>query len=69
MNDILVSGAAVAAVITVVTLFLKHLREERTSRDAAQLKFLETLAKLSVPITELTLEVRMLREGHDKSIP
>lgn len=66
MTDFLLKLAvavpAAVAVIVVVMMFLKHLREERVSRDTAQAKFLATLAKLSEPITELTIEVRMLRE-------
>lgn len=63
--DLAVAAPAAAAVIAVVMLFLKHLREERMSRDSAQAKFLGTLAKLSEPISELTTEVRMLRDRHD----
>lgn len=66
MNDFFTELAkaspAAAAVVIVVMLFLKHLREERKSRDTAQTKFLDTLARLSEPITELTTEVRMLRD-------
>lgn len=66
--DLAVTAPAAAATILVVVLFLKHLREERKSRDAAQEKFLDTMRKLSEPITELTLEVRSLREAHDRSL-
>ena len=61
-----VEAIAAAAVIFCVVLFLKFLREERKSRDLMQEKFLATLARLSEPITELTLEVRSLRESHDR---
>ncbi len=60
--DLAVAAPAAAAVIIVVMLFLKHLRQERVSRDKAQERFLAAIEKLSVPITELTVEVRMLRD-------
>lgn len=69
LGRLLVEGIAAAAVIICVMLFLKYLREERKSRDKAQERFLAAIEKLSVPITELTLEVRMLRDQHDKSLP
>ena len=66
MNDLLtqliVAVPAAVAVILTVVLFLRHLREERKSRDESQAKLLETIGKLSEPITELTIEVRLLRE-------
>jgi hypothetical protein len=68
LTNLAVAIPAAVAVIVVVVLFLKFLRDERKSRDAAQTKFLDTLAKLSVPITELTLEVRSLREAHDRTL-
>ena len=64
IEKIAVAAPAAAAVIVVVWLFLKHLREERVSRDTAQTKFLSTLEKLSAPISELVVEVRLLREDH-----
>lgn len=65
MTALIGAAPAAVAVIVVVALFLKHLRQERTSRDATQTKFLNTLARLSEPITELTTEVRLLRERQD----
>lgn len=62
VEKLAVSVPAAVAVILVVVLFLKHLREERKSRDKAQSQFLTTLEKLSEPITELVVEVRLLRE-------
>lgn len=62
MEKIAVAAPAAAAVIVVVWLFLKHLREERVSRDTTQAKFLSTMDKLSAPIAELVIEVRLLRE-------
>lgn len=63
IEKLAVAAPAAGAVIVVVWLFLKHLREERRSRDAAQAKFLGTMEKLSAPITELVIEVRLLREA------
>jgi hypothetical protein len=54
--------SAVAVIITVV-VFLRHMTEDRRSRDAAQQRFLNAMEKLSVPIQELTIEVRLLRES------
>ena len=69
MNDLfeklVVAVPSAAAVIIVVVLFLRHLRDERKSRDAAQAKFLDTLRTLSEPIAELTTEVRLLRDRQD----
>lgn len=62
LEKIAVAAPAAAAVIVVVWLFLKHLREERVSRDTTQAKFLGTMDKLSAPIAELVVEVRLLRE-------
>lgn len=62
IEKLAVAAPAAAAVIVVVWLFLKHLREERRSRDTTQAKFLGAMEKLSVPITELVIEVRLLRE-------
>lgn len=71
MSDLLerlaVAIPAAMAVIVVVVLFLKHLRGERVSRDAAQTRFLDTMARLAEPITELTTEVRMLRDRQDSA--
>lgn len=65
LSELAVAVPSAAAVIVVVMMFLKHLRQERESRDTAQSKFLATLAKLSEPITELTTEVRLLRDRAD----
>ncbi len=62
--QLIVAIPAAVAVIVCVVLFLKHMREERVSRDTAQTRFLEVLERLSEPIAELTIEVRMLREQH-----
>lgn len=67
MTDLLLNLAisvpsAVAVIITVV-VFLRHMTEDRRSRDAAQQRFLNAMEKLSVPIQELTIEVRLLRES------
>jgi len=62
MSELIVAVPAAAAVIFVVTLFLRHLREERASRDAAQTKFLDSMNRLSEPLTQLITEVRLLRE-------
>jgi hypothetical protein len=67
MTDLLLNLAisvpsAVAVIITVL-VFLRHMTEDRRSRDAAQQRFLNTMEKLSVPIQELTIEVRLLRES------
>lgn len=62
--DLAVAAPAAGAVIVVVMLFLKHLRQERESRDTAQTKFLNAMSKLSEPITELIVEVKLLREQH-----
>ena len=44
--------------------FMEAVRTERSSRDNAQKEFAETIGKLSIPIQELTIEVRMLRDRH-----
>lgn len=67
MTDLLLNLAisvpsAVAVIITVL-VFLRHMTEDRRSRDAAQQRFLNAMEKLSVPIQELTIEVRLLRES------
>lgn len=62
LDKLAVAVPAAVAVIVVVMLFLKHLREERRSRDKVQSQFLTTIEKLSEPITELVVEVRLLRE-------
>jgi len=62
LTQLIVAVPAAVAVILTVVLFLRHLREERKSRDESQAKLLETIGKLSEPITELTIEVRLLRE-------
>lgn len=62
LTQLIVSAPTAAAVIVVVMLFLKHQREERISRDTAQAKFLSAIESLAEPITELTIEVRLLRE-------
>jgi len=67
MTDLLLNLAisvpsAVAVIITVL-VFLRHMTEDRRSRDAAQQRFLNVMEKLSVPIQELTIEVRLLRES------
>lgn len=60
LTELAVAVPSAAAVIVVVVLFLKHLRAERESRDAAQLKFLDSIEHLAGPIRELTTEVRLL---------
>ena len=67
LKDMSVAAPAAAATIFCVVLFLRHLREERKSRDETQSKFLVTMEKLSAPITELTIEVRLLREQHSRA--
>ena len=67
LEKLAVSAPAAFAVIAVVVLFLRHLREERKSRDTAQAKFLNTMEKLSEPIAELVVEVRLLRDQHPQS--
>jgi hypothetical protein len=61
--NLAISVPSAVAVIITVLVFLRHMTEDRRSRDAAQQRFLNAMEKLSVPIQELTIEVRLLRES------
>ena len=65
LTQLVVAVPAAVSVIVVVVVFLKHQREERKSRDTMQTKWLNAIEKLAVPISELTIEVRLLRDRHD----
>ncbi len=45
--------------------FLHATERERTSRDNERQMFADTISTLSVPITELTTEVKLLRRDHE----
>lgn len=67
LSELVVAVPAAAAVVITVMLFLRHLKDERKSRDETQKHFLDSMSQLSAPIQELTMEVRALRKEHEKS--
>lgn len=68
LPQLIISAPAAASVIIAVVLFLRHLKDERKSRDNMQIKWLDTMNKLAGAVSELTVEVRLLRDiQHDQA--
>ncbi len=67
LKELIVAGPSAAAVIIVVLLFLRHLKDAQKSRDAMQSRWMTVMGKLSGAISELTTEVHLLRDRHEQS--